>query len=181
MFDKLLLIFGLSLIGHAAYAEQTSRTEQSTCQQLEGEYTFKGITAEGSRTPVLGMEPNIVQVLKLNHGLAYNEQIERFKVVRDHDRYLLELYTGQGAGWRLAFVGAKDTVYCQDGQLVIERSRRTKASTVYEYSQIKHRIRADERGGLEVKTEVTGSFRTTLLNWDREPEQSQFYFLRKVA
>jgi len=141
------------------------------CRGLEGEYAYTGVATADSVARGLAPEPNIVLILHSDAELAYDGRIERYRIVLDGERFMLELYTAQGPLARLAMASETAEVDCRDGVLTIARPRQTRAGSVYEYSRHQHRLHRDGQGGLAVETEISGSYHTWLMTWPRPHER----------
>ncbi len=153
-----------------AWPALVGATDQ-TCANIEGNYAFLGTSAPRSAAFPLGMEPNVVLALLPGCDLAYEARLSHYRVLRKDDRWLLELHDGQQPRWRIDVGGEKGKVYCRDGALVVERRSQERAGSVYEYSQYQHVLRPGQDGELEIATEISGEYRTTMMTWPRATEQ----------
>lgn len=140
------------------------------CRGLEGEYAYTGVPTADDGARGLGPEPNIVLILHPDAELGYDTRIQRYRIVLDGERFMLELYTAQGPLSRLAMASEAAEVGCRDGVLTIDRPHQTRAGSVYEYARHQHRLRRDGQGGLAVETDISGNYRTWLMTWPRPHE-----------
>lgn len=149
----------------------TAATEAGAvpCQGLAGLYAFSAQIEPGSAPLAPGVQPNIGLLLFPGSDLAYDERFDRYRITHADGRFQLELLTVHGAMKRFPIAAAEDFVYCLDDELIIERQRRTLASSVLEYSRYRHVLRRLRSGELEVRTTITGKFRNWLTSWEKPP------------
>lgn len=159
-----------------ALAAATAQAAAPACSQLEGDFAFTGRSDEGITAYAPGQQPNIAAILFPDSDLVHDRRIDRYRIVFDQERVLLELHDRSGPFWRLDLAAGGGFNYCMDGALVIEQQRRNVAGSVYEYSRHRHVLRRDARGDLLVDTEITGKYRTWLMAWERAREHQAARF-----